>query len=90
MLPFDWKAPVGYLVAWFFEVVATCGVNIALTMTYCLIFASAWLFITITAEDLSQKLTIFNIDVKSSRRQNHDELKESFCDIIWTYSSTKE
>lgn len=89
MVPFDWKTPFGYLVAWIFEAVSIGGITIAITTTLCLVFASSCLFVAIAADDMSQNLTIFNIDLNRSQRHGHEELMERFCDIIRTFSSTK-
>lgn len=89
MLPFDWKTPFGYFVAWLSEIsgcFATYAVEIPLNS---LIFASSWLLITIN-DDLTQELAAFNDDLKTLNKSDHLELVRRFCDIIQLYSDAKE
>lgn len=90
MVPFDWKTPFGYLVAWVFEAVSIGSITIAITTTLCLVFASSCLFVAIATDDMSQNLTNFHADLNTSRRHDQEELMERFCEIIRTFSSTKE
>lgn len=72
------------------EVLAISDINVAVSATFSLIFASSWLFVTIAADDLTQKLYIFKSDVKVLHQHDQEELMERFYDIIRLYSNTKE
>lgn len=89
MLPFDWKTPNGYFVAWLSEITgcfATCAVEIPFNS---LIFASSWLFIAIN-DDLTRELVAFNVDLETLNKNGYLEFVRRFCDIIQLSSDAKE
>lgn len=88
-MPIDWKTPFGYLMAWAVQFAGLLAVVLATISLYSLIFASCWLFVTIT-DDITQELVAFNIDVEISDGTDHDELMRYFCDIVQLYSDAKQ
>lgn len=89
MLPFDWKTPFGYCVAWFSQTVACTAIIVADIPFFTLIFASSWLFIIITG-DLKQELAIFNNEVKTFDGCNgYVDLMRRFCGIAQCYTDAK-
>lgn len=88
--PLDWKTPIGYVVAWFWQSTASCSIHVALVPVLTLIAASSWFFATI-ADEMTQELAAFNNDVKASKGKDDDaEIERRFCDIIQLYSDAKE
>lgn len=74
---------------WIVQLAGLLVVVLALMSFYSLMFASCWLFVTIT-DDIAQELVAFNIDVDASSGSNHDELMRYFCDIVQLYSDAKQ
>lgn len=89
LMPLDWRTPFGYLMAWIAQFAGLLVVVLATISLYSLIFASCWLFVTI-ADDITQELVAFNIDVRISDGTDHDELMRYFCDIVQLYSDAKQ
>lgn len=91
MFPFEWKTPFGYIEAWLSETVGISVVNTVMVLVLVLIFASSSFFNTIADDDLTQKLSIFNKDVRTSngRGRDHRELMRRFGGIIQLYSDAK-
>lgn len=84
-LPFEWKAPFGYLVAWFAQLAATVAIANFGIGFFNIVFASSWLFIVI-AEDLTSDMNAFNNTIESLRRT---ELMIRFYNIVKSYSVAK-
>lgn len=91
--PFDWKTPIGYLVAWVvqgaeFAAAGTIGIP-----CYNIIFGSNWLFIAMV-EDITNDIVEFNNRVKILKANNEvsdrAKLKKSFCNVIQNYSDVKQ
>ena len=89
MLPFDWKTPFGYLVAWSLEFPANSAVYLAVIPFFSLIFVSTWFFIG-TADDMTQELTGFNNDIKTSNGRDHEKMVRHFCRIVQHYTDAKQ
>lgn len=86
-LPFDWRSPLGYPVAWLSQFVGGCvGYAIAIPFLS-LFFDSCWLFIFV-AEDITHDLTAFNSD-QAENEMLVERLKR-FCDIVQLYSDAKQ
>lgn len=90
MFPFDWKAPFGYIGAWLSELISVIAICAAVIPTLSLIFASSWLFVTITDDDLIREVAKFNNNIKISQEKDHVKLMQRFCDIVQVYSDAKE
>lgn len=90
--PFDWKTPLGYLVAWSGEFAGfEAGVIIAVPC-FNIIFGSSWLFIII-ADDITNGVAAFNNSVKilvKDKLNERVQLMKRFCDITRNYSDTKQ
>lgn len=96
--PFEWKSPMGYLVAWLCE---SAGITIVITSIvpfFSYLFGSCWLFLFV-ADDITKDLTAFNIDVITTERAfttrtldtlNCAELMNKFCATIRIYTHAKE
>lgn len=84
---FDWKTPLGYIVAWFFQCTGATSAHLAIVPVSILIVASSWLFVTI-ADEMTQELAAFNNDVK--KPHGHVGMKRQFCEIIQIHSDAKE
>lgn len=89
LLPFDWKTPFGYLLAWLNQFLGASAGFLSITPLYSLIFASSWLFITL-ADDLRQELVTFNVIVKISNGNDHDEIVQRFFNVIRLYTDVRE
>lgn len=89
MLPFDWRAPLSYLVAWFIQLAANFSLNLSVIPFFILMFASSWLFVAIT-DEITQELTAFNNNIKILAEKNHGKLIRCLCDIIQLYSNAKQ
>lgn len=87
--PFDWKTPIGYLVAWFAQWAGACPVACIFIQFLNFVFGSCWLFIFI-AEDIGQDVDAFNSIAKTASRENHAELTKRFRDIVQTYTDAKK
>lgn len=88
-LPFDWKTPFGYLVAWLAQFAAHIALNTSVIPFFIQMFSTSWLFASII-DDLTNELVAFNNDIKTSRGKKHEKLKQDFCKIIRLYSHAKE
>lgn len=87
-MPFNWKTPLGYSVAWFGQAFGwTVTASVAFSV-YCFSFGSNLHFIFI-AEDITKDLVDFNSIVKTPNA-NREELMERFCTVIQLYSYVKE
>lgn len=88
--PFEWKAPLGYFVAW---LVQSAGLTVAILLSiifFNLIFGSSWLFIFM-AEDITNDLTVFNAYSETTEAtENRAEKTKRFCVTIQLYSDTKQ
>lgn len=87
--PFDWKTPLGYLIAWLIQSVACAIGAITTTVFFYLIFGSCWLFIYI-AEDTTKDLAAFNSDITSNAWKKRPESMKSFCEIVQLYTDAKQ
>lgn len=91
--PFDWKAPIGYLVAWLGEAVGFFSFGLAGVPFYAYLFGSGWLF-AFMAKDMRKDLKSFNINIAKATENNDDEhhvgLTKQFCSIIQIYINAKE
>ena len=87
-MPFNWKTPFGYLVAWCGQ---AAGWSVVITVaiphfTFC--FGSSLIFIFI-AKDITKDLVDFN-DIVKAPNVNLDDIMERFCNMIRLYSDAKE
>lgn len=90
MLPFQWKTPFGYLLAWFNTFFGALTGILSAPPFYNSIFASSWLFVIIADDDLKEELAAFNNDVKTSKGSDRAEIRQRFYSIIQSYWDAKE
>lgn len=86
-LPFDWKTPSGYLVAWIFQFVGYFCTIFYGPAFIGLYLGSCWLFVAF-AKDLANDLRQSNGN-KISRRE-YRELKAKFCRTVHLYAKLKQ
>lgn len=92
-LPFDWRTPSGYLVAWLTQCVEGASIVATDILFLGIVFGSSWLFIVI-AEDITYDVIAFNNLVTTLKTEDNDsdhaELIKRFCDIIQQYMDAKQ
>lgn len=90
---FDWKTPIGYLVAWVADTIGTVTVVMVATPFYMYLFGSCWLFISM-ADDIAMDVTAFNLDLntetETSSAKRRAELIGNFFAIVLIYAHAKE
>lgn len=87
-MPFDWRTPRGYLMAWLSQLAGGCA-----TYSFCIpilsfIFVSCWLFVFIAA-DITEDLQAFNNGDKVANENQIEKLKR-FCDVVKIYTDAKQ
>lgn len=91
--PFDWKTPVGYLVAWFGESIGMIASVLALIPFLSYLFGTCMLLYFI-ANDITNDLTAFNstvaIDTNPLNAGNRAKFSRKFCAIVQICSDAKE
>lgn len=80
-LPFNWKNPIGYLLAMIFETILDLVV-IAVFVPFTAYFVGSCWLLSCIADDIP----ILN----AKRRISHGKLKEDFCEMVQFYSGAKE
>lgn len=86
-LPFNWKTPVGYLVAIFTQSAGTYAAIISGVTSMAFLISSCWLFVCI-AKDITTDLPLLDCSEKSTR---HDPtMKRRFCSIIQMYADARQ
>lgn len=81
-LPFNWKTPLGYLIAQLAQTLAAYFTLVCLASVLCFLVGSCWLFITFI-EDITQNLFVWNNDKTANR--NHEDRLKCYCNIIQSY-----
>lgn len=90
MMPFDWKTPFGYFMAWMAQLTGNFAIILAVMSLLSLLFASCLLFTTIM-NDISRELAAFNIDVEILHgTKRNAKLVRRFCNNIQLYSEAKQ
>ena len=87
-MPFDWKTPFGYFVAWFGQAAGWTADTLMGVPQFIFPFGSSFLFIFIV-EDITKDLADFNSKINTPNR-NGQQAKEHFCQIIQIYLDAKE
>lgn len=92
-LPFDWRTPLGYLVAWVTQCVEGASIVTTDVLFLGIVFGSSWLFIVI-AKDITNYLDVFNNAVATLKEATTDsdrtELVKHFCENIRNYADAKQ
>ena len=88
-MPFEWRTPIGYIVAWAAQFVGCLAIMLACISYYGFIYASCWFFISI-AQYITTDLTAVQSVKIHNGNENGAEMRERFYDIIKIYSNAKE
>lgn len=86
-LPFDWRTPHGFILAFLYEVITDTVASLTYVPLISFFVGSCWLFIAFV-RDITDDLFILYKNVKS--RKNNIALTKQFCKIVKIYSNTKE
>lgn len=86
-LPFNWKTPVGYLVAWIFQSIGFFYTLYQSPSWIGMYFGSCWLFVSF-AKDIANDFPQLN--ATKAERRSYCELKGRFCRIVQFHSDMKE
>lgn len=86
-LPFNWRTPLGYLVAELSEMVSIVSIVHIFTPTMGFYVGSCWLFI-IFVRDITKDLQLLNVGSASER--NYKKMSERFGHAIQLHSDLKQ
>lgn len=86
-MPFDWKTPLGYPLAWIFQLAGGCSTFSMAILFVGFMVGSCWLF-TFVADDITEDLKAFNS--AEATNENRVEKLKRFYDIIEIYSDAKQ
>lgn len=86
--PFDWKTPVGYLVAWLAQHVSVLSMGFVNIQFPNLVIGSCWFFMFV-AKDIADDVSAFNLVVKIRSNENRTKLTKRFFDIVRIHLDAK-
>lgn len=86
-LPFNWRTPLGYLVAIFAQSAGTYAAIISGVTSIAFFICSCWLFVCI-AKDITTDLPLLDCSKKS--KPDDPTMKQRFCTIIQMYSDARQ
>lgn len=86
-LPFSWKNPIGYLLAWLAQVAAARSSMVLLNLVLSFLFGNCYLIIGILKE-LENDFEHFN-GIEPSNA-DYNEMKMHFCQIIRCYTDVRQ
>lgn len=86
-LPFDWKTPLGYLVAWFLQFAGGWATYSVIIPIFSFMIGLCWLF-TFVAEDITRDVMAFNANVAAIK--NSVKKMKQFCGIVQLYSDATQ
>lgn len=86
-LPFDWKTPHGYALAFLYESITDYIVSLTYIPLITVLIGSCWFFIAFV-KDITNDL--FILDKNEIAKRNDVELTQSFCKIVKFYSDANE
>lgn len=96
--PFNWKTPIGYLVAWFCDSFGLFALGLAFMPYFTYLTGSCWFFIFI-ADEIKTDMIAFNTEVvivenainpKKTSSEHRIELMNQFCATVQIYTDAKE
>lgn len=87
-LPFNWRTPIGYLIALAAECTAINSATFGFTPVISFFVGSGWFVIGIV-KDITNDLGELNVR-KAPNNKRKKELKEKFCYILRFYSDARE
>lgn len=85
--PFNWKTPLGYLIAFLIEYVAMCAEVCTFIPLLSFFIGTCWV-VAAFAKDLTDQLTHLNYHGQTN--QSHAELKGNFNKILQLYSDARQ
>lgn len=86
--PFNWRTPLGYLVAFFGECAGITTLLITYTQLVNIVYESCWHFI-IVARDLAKQVTLFNTDIPILNEEPIEQ-KKRFVEIVEYFLDAKK
>lgn len=87
--PFDWRTPLGYLVAWVGQCLGIAGLMTSIPF-FNIIFGSSWLFYVMT-EDIINEVAAFNKTLKIANVDgDRVAVIEHFHNVIQCYADVKQ
>lgn len=87
--PFDWKTPLGYLVAFVSEYAWSLSAASVCMQIFVFIFGTSYFFITF-ANDIAKDLAGLNMSARPSDGHREAKILKRFCEIVHIYSDIKE
>lgn len=88
-IPFDWKTPSRYLLAWLYQSVGILPIVCFVIQFVNFFIGSSWLFINM-AEDITQDVVAFNSIDEPITDENRTEKTRQFGDMVQGYSDAKQ
>lgn len=92
-LPFNWRTPLGYLMALILQAASTYVTLLSVSPSIILLVGSCWiliLFIHDITNDLSKLSAIKHDQLLSSGKNTNGKIKRRFCKIVRNFSDVKE
>lgn len=86
-LPFNWKTPLGYSIAWTLEYMAAFSLLFFCVCVMCIYLGLTWTISSIL-KDIANDLCLLEMDKKCDK--NIIKLKRQFRDIVQSYAEVKE
>lgn len=86
-LPFDWKTPFGYVLAWFAQAAAANSCLVHVNLVMCFLIGSCCLIIGIL-KDIENDFAHLNGNKTSKRRRG--EMNEQFCFIVRFHTDVRQ
>lgn len=86
-LPFNWKTPLGYSIAFTIEGIVICGQVFSFVPLLSFFIGTCWLMLAF-ARDLTNQLTHLKYHGQTSR--SHGQLKIKFNEILQMYSEARQ
>lgn len=86
-LPFDWKTPFGYSLAWFAQAVAAHSTVLHLNLVVSFLIGSCYFVISIL-KDIAKDFATLNSTKTSDI--NHREMTGHFCNIVQFHTDARQ
>lgn len=89
-LPFDWRTPIGYLLAIFSFCIVTYVLTIGIVPILCFFMGSCELFMSFIKDLIGDVKYLNKLSRKSKNDENHREMQQLFVNIIVNFSTLKQ
>lgn len=86
-MPFDWKTPLGYTIAFLDELIADAAGVLTYVPLISFFIGSCWAFIFFIKDVTVNDLHFFKVDVRS--KNSSVESRKRFCKIVVFYAEAK-